>query len=269
MSNAMTPEDVPNLEMERRERALARNTQADLEAANPVAMFERLARDPSVDVEKLERLIAMQERIMRHTAKAAFDAAFSEMQNELPIIDERGQIVVNGVVRSKYARHEDIQEAVKPILARHGFSINHHNKRSENGKLLVIGVLRHRCGHSEDDEFECAPDASGGKNDIQALGSTREYGRRYTTISLLNIVTRGVDNDGASKPKDEPKAPDGFQVWWDGMADVVPEGVARYRAAWKASPQMFCDFVFANLRDVHEARKAKAEWHDKQKAGAA
>ena len=55
----------------------------------PVQMFERLACDPNVDVAKLEKLIEMQERIMRHQAKAAFDAAFAEMQGEIPIITER------------------------------------------------------------------------------------------------------------------------------------------------------------------------------------
>src|SRR5688572_26167507 len=54
-------------------------------------MFERLARDPSVDVEKLERLIGMQERIMAHNSRAAFNVAFSAMQGEIPAIAEKGK----------------------------------------------------------------------------------------------------------------------------------------------------------------------------------
>lgn len=229
----------------------------DVEPAAEVTMFERLAKDATVPVEKLEKLIELQERIMRHQAKAAFDTAFSEMQSELPIIDERGQIVVGGAVRSKYARHEDIQSAIKSILAKYGFSINHHNKRVGDG-LLITGVLRHRGGHSEEDEFECPPDTSGSKNDIQALGSTREYGRRYTTIALLNIVTKGVDNDGQGKPPEAPQAPDGFVKWWEGMSDLVPEGLARYHEAWKIAPVAFKEYVTANHRAEHEARKMKA-----------
>jgi hypothetical protein len=201
-----------------------------------VSMFERLARDPGVPVDKLERLIELQERIMRHQAKAAFDAAFSDMQGELPIIDEQGAIVVNNVMRSKFGRHEDIQAAIKPILAKYGFSINHRNKRLENGKQLIIGVLRHRSGHSEEDEFECPPDASGGKNDIQALGSTREYGRRYTTISLLNIVTKGIDNDGQGQKKkpEQPQVPDGFTEWWDDLTATADNGTMALEKAWQA-----------------------------------
>jgi hypothetical protein len=42
-----------------------------------------------------------------------------------------------------------------------------------------------------------ALDSSGGKNNIQGMGSSFSYGKRYTTTALLNIVTEGEDDDGA------------------------------------------------------------------------
>lgn len=228
--------------------------------ADSVSMFERLARDPSVGVEQLERLIAMQERINAHNAKSAFDAAFSLMQGELPIIGERGEIIVEGVVRSRFGRHEDIQEAVKPILAKYGFSIRHRNKRMENGKLLIVGVLSHRDGHSEEDEFECPPDNSGKKNEIQALGSTREYGRRYTTISLLNIVTKGVDDDGkkggAVSP---PEAPAGYDAWWADMQATADNGIRALKLAFNASKGEYRLHLTKTNPPGWESLKKKAE----------
>lgn len=225
------------------------------------SMFERLARDPNVGVDAMERLIAMQERIMAINRKAEFDAAFSLMQGELPIIDEKGQIVVDGVVRSRFGRHEDIQAAIKPILAKHGFSIRHKDKRLENGKLLIIGVLGHRSGHSEEDEFECPPDTSGKKNDLQALGSSREYGRRYTTISLLNIVTKGVDDDGRKGGGGDVAAdpPNGFEAWWDDLVAASDNGIKALDTAFGASRAEFKNYAIKWRKERWMELKKKAQ----------
>ena len=39
-------------------------------------------------------------------------------------------------------------------------------------------------------------DISGGKNPLQAIGSSTSYGKRYTAGALLNITSRGEDDDG-------------------------------------------------------------------------
>lgn len=229
-------------------------------AAGGPLMFERLAADPNVPVEKLERLIAMQERIYAHNAKAEFDAAFSEMQGEIPVITERGEILVNGQLRSKYARFEDILEVVRPILQRHGFAIRHRNTFSD-GKIKIVGILSHRSGHSEEDEFEAKADTSGSKNDIQALGSTRSYGQRYTTNALLGIATRGSDDDGAGASKagkPDVQAPVGFEDWWFKLMAVANEGFPRLSAEWECAKPEYRAHVLATNKDGMNALKAKS-----------
>src|SRR5689334_17373609 len=71
-------------------------------AEEQASMFERLVRDPTVDVDKLERLIAMQERIQARNARSEYYADFARMQGDLPTVIERGQ-TNNG----RYATHED------------------------------------------------------------------------------------------------------------------------------------------------------------------
>lgn len=227
-----------------------------------VTMFERLALDPSVNVEKLERLIEMQERIMRHTAKAAFDAAFSEMQGEIPVITELGEIKVEGKLRSRYATNEDIQEALKPILQKHGFALRFRNESTDK-QLKVIGILSHRGGHSEQDEFVTAPDTSGSKNAIQAIGSARAYGQRYTTLSLLNIATRepgkGADDDGraAGKPA-TPAPPEGYQDWLDDMRALSSDGAKALAEAWSKSKDEYRRWVNKYDADAYRAIKSTA-----------
>ena len=220
-----------------------------------VLMFERLAKDPSVDVEKLERLIAMQERIVNLNAKAEFDAAFAQMQGEIPTITEKGEIIVDGKLRSTYATNEDIQEAVKPMLQRHGFALRFRNEAQE-GKLKLIGILSHRSGHSEEDEFVTSADHSGKKNDIHAIGSARSYGQRYTTIALLNIASRGQDDDGEKSGR--PEVPKGYQHWLDNLAAVADEGTTRLSDTWAKSSKAYRGYLTKNAMREWEAIKRKA-----------
>lgn len=210
----------------------------ELTVPSAVGMFERLARDASVPVEKLEKLIELQERIMRHQAKAEFDAAFAQMQGDIPIITERGEILVEGKLRSKYARNEDIQEVLRPILKEYGFALRFRNEVADNGKQKIVGILSHRGGHSEQDEFVCQPDKSGSKSDIQAMASTRSYGQRYCTIALVNIATRGEDDDGKAAARlEKPTAPPpaGYDNWLNDLTAVADNGFSAFETAWADS----------------------------------
>ena len=51
-------------------------------------------------------------------------------------------------------------------------------------------------GHSESTTLEAAADQSGGKNAIQAIGSTVTYLERYTLLALTGLATH-EDDDGA------------------------------------------------------------------------
>lgn len=226
--------------------------------AHVALMFERLATNPDVDVAKLEKLIEMQERILRHNAKAEYYAAFALMQGDIPEITERGEIVVNGQVRSKYAKNEDIQAAIRPILQRHGFALSFRSE-FKDGQLKVMGILAHRSGHAEQDEFVAKADDSGSKNAIQALGSTRSYGQRYTTIALLNIATRGEDDDGASSEKAKaPAAPDGYDNWLSDLTAVASEGMAALTKAWNGSKPLYRNYITKHAMSDWLSLKAKA-----------
>lgn len=240
------------------------------EPPSGVLMFERLAADPKVPVEKLERLIAMQERIIAVQAKAEFFAAFAQMQGEIPVITKRGEILVDGKVRSTFAKHEDIQRIVRPILTKHGFALRHRNEFVDGGKLKIIGILSHRAGHTEQDEFIGAADTSGSKNAIQALGSTRQYGMRYTTIALLNIASEDEDDDGVSAhvpstqtadltPAAPVQHPSGYLGWLDALRQSAMEGMPRFSAAWNDAPNAFRQRLTATNLPLRNELKAIAQ----------
>lgn len=168
---------------------------------NPNTIMEvisRAAADPNTDVDKLERLLQMYERISDRDAKAAYAAALSEMQPKLPVINERGKISTDKgkTTQSRYALWEDINEAIGPVLAEHGFGLSFRTGQTAEGKITVTGILSHRGGHQEETLIILPHDSSGNKNAVQAVGSSTSYGKRYTAMALLNITSRGEDDDG-------------------------------------------------------------------------
>ena len=166
------------------------------DAASIMAVIDRAARDPSVDVGKMERLVELYERLSARQAKAAYTSALAAMQPTLPVIIERGGIKDRGGnIQSTYALWEDINDAIKPILAEHGFALSFRTGR-DDGQIIVTGVLSHRDGHSEETTMHLPVDTSGSKNAVQAVGSSTSYGKRYTAQALLNLTSRGEDDDG-------------------------------------------------------------------------
>jgi len=194
------------------DRARARMAEQHPQDAGVMPVFERLARNPKLTVDKLGELIKLQERIVEREAKTAFETAYALMLPEIPHITKRG-VVKNkqGQVQSRYARYEDIRRIVDPIMRRFGFTYHSTTDWPAPGVLVVIGMLTHAAGHTRTAKFQTEADASGGKNAIQGLGSGISYGQRYTLRQLLSIVDLAEDDDGqahgaALKEKHEREA---------------------------------------------------------------
>lgn len=172
--------------------------QAVAEVGGIASLIERVATNPNTSIDTLERLLNMQERVETKRSEAAFNGALADMQPELPAIVERGAIKNNaGKAQSTYALWEDINETIKPILARHGFALTFRVDRPD-GMVCITGVLSHRDGHSTQTTISLPVDSSGSKNGVQAIGSSTSYGQRYTAKLLLNLTSRGEDDDGQS-----------------------------------------------------------------------
>jgi len=168
-----------------------------------ITAIERVALDPSMEINKLERMLDMQVKVMDRQAKMEYNQAMASLQSKLPIVNKTG--VINdkhGNLRSKYAKFEDIVEAIQPLLDQHGFSIT-FKANFDNGLLMITGQVSHAAGHQETAEMILPFDDSGAKNKVQAIGSSVSYGKRYTLTMLINIATRGEDDDGHSAHEDK------------------------------------------------------------------
>jgi len=172
-----------------------------------MAVIERLATNPTVDPEKLERLLALQERLLDRNAKTAFDDALGRVIPALPVITRDGKIIVqektatgkrDGAVtqNTPYAKWETIMPIVNPILAEHGLHIRHRIGTAADGRVRVTALLS-GYGYTDDScYFDLPADTTGSKNNAQAWASAVSYAKRHTACAVLNIVTRQEDDDG-------------------------------------------------------------------------
>lgn len=162
-----------------------------------VTQIERIACDPNVDINKLEKLWEMQQQAQDREAVKAYNRDMASLQSEMPVIPKNGEIKVNNVVRSKYARFEDIIKAIQPLLDKHGFSVAFKTEFTDS-LMQIEGSVSHREGHKESTKMTLPFDDSGAKNKVQQIGSSVSYGKRYVLCMLLNIAASGEDDDAQS-----------------------------------------------------------------------
>lgn len=215
------------------------------EGTTLLAVISRAASDPNVDIEKMERLMSMHERMQAKRAEAEFASALAEMQDELPSIGERG----NAAGRYTYALWEDINAAIKPIMKRHGFALSFRTDFAEG--VSVTGVLTHSGGHKIETTIRLPTDASGNKNAVQAVASSVSYGKRYAAGALLNLTSHGEDDD-AFRAQQADRADDPKYAGWRSKIEecTTKEELA---AAWREMPK---DAQKA-LSRVKDAQKSK------------
>jgi hypothetical protein len=166
-----------------------------------LAMIERAARDPSVDIDKMERLFAMRERMQARDAEAAFNTAMAAAQAELKPVAKNAY---NEQTRSKYATLDKIAAAIDPIIHKHGFGHSYgefaSEKPSHHGTICYV---THAAGHSKEFRFEIPTDAAGMKGNVNktpthAYGSTSSYGRRYAKLCVWDVALTDDDDGNAA-----------------------------------------------------------------------
>jgi len=167
-----------------------------------MTMIERAARDPAVDIDKLERLFALRERMVADEKKTAYQAAMTRAQSRMkPVYRD----AANDQTHSTYARLESISDAIKPIYTEEGFSLSFDTGDTKEGYVRIVCEVMHSSGHSSHKHFDLPLDSVGMKGNanktlVHASGSTISYGRRYLTLMVFDVMLTNEDNDGNQPP---------------------------------------------------------------------
>lgn len=162
-------------------------------------VISRAASDPSIDIEKMERLMQMHERITAKDAEIAFNTAMTACQVEMPRVLRNKP---NESTGSKYADLEQLDIVCRPIYTSNGFSLSFGTADCPlPGHARQTCLVSHTRGHSRHYQADIPLDLTGPKGNpnktgVQGFGSTMSYGQRYLTKLIFNIALTNEDNDG-------------------------------------------------------------------------
>lgn len=169
-----------------------------MQAFTPAQMIQ-VALEKEAGMETIERLLAVQERWEAGEARKAFVRAMANFKAGAPSISKNRKVRYenrnNGVTSYDHASLDHILDTVGPEMSRAGLS---HSWRTEqrDGFIYVTCRLTHELGHFEETTLFGMPDNSGGKNAVQAVGSTVSYLQRYTFLAVAGLATGDMDDDG-------------------------------------------------------------------------
>ena len=192
------------------------------QATSLLDAISRAAADPATDMDKMERLFAMHQQMVKGEQEAAFNAAMSRAQAKmLPVVNNARNTQTN----SNYAKLAAINKAITPIYTAEGFSISFDTADSPIPKYLrVIAIVSHAQGHSRQYHLDMPPDEAGAKGNVNktmvhATGSTNSYARRYLVNMIFNVTTED-DTDGNA---DKKVMPDGQRADFEAAIEALTD----------------------------------------------
>ena len=165
--------------------------------SSPSTLIE-LAINQGVDLDKIEKMLVLQERWEKNEAKKAYIRAMTAFKANPPEIEKDVRVQYDtskGKTDYKHASLANVTKKINSALSEHGLSAA-WSTTQQNGSVAVTCTITHEQGHSESTSLTASPDASGSKNAIQAIGSTISYLERYTILALTGLATFDMDDDG-------------------------------------------------------------------------
>lgn len=204
-------------------------------AVTPVDLLRR-ALDSGADLDRLERLMDLQQRYEEAEARKAYVADMALFKMNPPQIIKDKVVAFSGTSYT-HATLGNVTGAIVEGLAQHGFS-HRWDTEQQGANVSVTCILTHRMGHSERTTLTAAKDDSGKKNSIQQMASAITYLQRYTLLAATGLATKDQgDDDGAgaeldtsladnwiARVKAAPTDADVVKVWEIGVAAIEKAG---------------------------------------------
>ena len=165
-------------------------------AANSPTELLRLAVETGADVERLGKLMELQERYEANAARKAFYSAMAQFQAECPPIPKPRQVTDRGGKRMySYAPLETILDTIRATEARHGFRHSWDHEERESG-VRIVCTISHRDGHAESSRVDIPATKGMNTNAAQDRGIEITYGQRRSLLNGYGLAVGGEDTDG-------------------------------------------------------------------------
>lgn len=235
---------------------------------NLAAMFERLALNPEIPVDKLQALMAMQRSILAEQAEHEFNRAMSAAQAEIRRVRADAY---NKQTSSNYATYAALDRALRPIYTTHGFGLSFDTADAGAADMVrVLCYVTHAAGHTRTYRIDMPADGKGAKGgDVMtrthATGSAAQYGMRYLIKLIFNVAIGDDDDDGNSAGGVvQTPEPEGYAAWGGQIKEAAERGTKVFEAAWKESKPEFRAYLakthpkaFAAMRELSKKADAR------------
>ena len=169
-----------------------------------------LAIEKGADLDKLSKMLDLQEKWDAQQAKKAYHKAMAAFKENPPSIEKDKHVKFStskGTMDYHHASLANVCEKINKALSPHGLSAAWKTK--QNGMITVTCVITHELGHSEEVTLSGKEDNTGLKNSIQAMASTVNYLQRYTILLATGLAAHDqVDDDGRSSEETSLLTPD-------------------------------------------------------------
>lgn len=171
----------------------------------PMTLLE-MALSNNASMDTIERLVALQERMMEQQARQAFNAAMSRAQAEMGRV---GTDATNPQTHSKYATYAAMDRELRPIYSKHGFALSFDSTEGPTEDTIkILCNVSHEAGHTRVYQASMPSDGKGAKGgDVMtkthATGAAMSYGMRYLLKMIFNVAIGEADTDGNQFGVDE------------------------------------------------------------------
>ena len=164
-----------------------------ISAITPMRLLE-IATSQGADLDKMQKLMELQERWQANMARQAYVRAMSDFKNE-PIVVSKDK--TNKQYSSKYTSIGNLVNTVTPFLSKHGLSAEWELDQSHG--IRVGCKITHCLGHSGETKWMTVPaDTSGAKNPLQQIKSSVTYAKISTFEMATGLASAeaNLDDDG-------------------------------------------------------------------------
>jgi hypothetical protein len=201
-------------------------------------LLELAMKDNNVDVEKLERLVAMYERQKKEQARCEYLQAHAAFLAECPPVkkvsqrDPKFTVTKAGTKRpSMYADLDEIQRTVTPVATLFGLSYRWGSAVVDGGLIHQGCIVSHIGGHSETTTVSMPHESTAGTSPCGKYGAAIQFAKRYSLVAALGIAGCDVDDDGGNagggNPADKIDPTQAAQIE-DGLSQLSADDRAAF-----------------------------------------
>lgn len=237
------------------------------EQGSPLTLISQ-AIENKVDVETMEKLMALQERWEKNQAQKAFNIAMAKFQMECPIIEKTKKVYEKGSkteVRYSYASLDSIIAQVKKPLGDNELSYSFDEEKDEKFTNIIC-IVTHILGHSQKTGFKIPIGTEAYMTDVQKYGARMTFGKRYAFCNALGILTGDEDTD-ANEASDEEKVKQGFKTLMRAIGESslfqLTDWQEKIAKSNKYTPEQKTEFGQAAKARIKELSKPRKPIEDK------